>query len=205
MPEPWQGDVVMAEGGIIQGCAIEPAVEGSLTEWKLNIDGVQADLGRFSEAIYKKVTADAKRQQFQGFRPGTIPPHLEPTYRAFAMDECARETVLEALQQNNVRPFDSCRSEMLLEQFSIPPLKSKQKKKKKKSKKKKGMDGDIVAVEEPVEEEEPEPQWRSFETMKEAVDAGWRPGQSFSFVAVNVKGQKLPTPKDGSDPLNFNN
>jgi hypothetical protein len=52
---------------------------------------VQADLGKFSEAIYKKITSDAKQQQFQGFRPGTIPPHLQPTYRTFAMDECARE------------------------------------------------------------------------------------------------------------------
>ena len=44
----------------------------------------------------------AKSQRFQGFRPGTIPPHLLPTYYMFSMDECARETTLEAMEQNNM-------------------------------------------------------------------------------------------------------
>ena len=129
---------------------------------------MEADLGRFSEAIYKKVTADAKRQRFQGFRPGTIPPHLEPTYRAFAMDECARETVLEAMQQNNIRPFENARSEFVLENFEIPPTPAKKKKRKKN--KKKGA----ASEPEPVEPEVEEPQWRSFPEMKGAIDAGWK-------------------------------
>ena len=191
----WNGEVVSSTaGGTILGCSIRPAKPGSITDWELTIDGVQADLGRFSEAIYKKVTQDAKQQRFQGFRPGTIPPHLEPTYRAFAMDECARETVLEALQQNNIRPFENTRSEMFLKDFQIPPPKQKKSKKKKKKK------GDVEDAESVPEEESA---WRSFETMKEAVDAGWRPGQSFSFVAVDVKGQKVKdaSDTDGSRPL----
>jgi len=27
--------------------------------------------------------------------------------------------------------------------------------------------------------------------MKEALSAGWKPGQSFSFVAKNINGQKV--------------
>jgi hypothetical protein len=132
----WNGEVVSnpGTGGSIQGCSIQLA-EGSKTEWIIKIDGVQADLGRFSDAIYKKITNDAKRERFQGFRPGTIPPHLEPTYRAFAMDECARETVLEAMQQNNIRPFENARLEMKLEQFETPPPPGRQQRKKTSKKK----------------------------------------------------------------------
>ena len=193
----WNGEVVSnTEGGRIQGCSVQPAKPDSMTEWELTIDGVQADLGRFSDAIYKKIMQDAKRQRFQGFRPGTIPPHIEPTYRAFAMDECARETVLEALQQNNIRPFESTRSDMFLKNFQIPPPK---KKKSKKNKKKSDQETEGDA-------EESEASWLTFETMKEAVDAGWRPGQSFSFVAVDVKGQKVKGDSEtqGAKPLGLN-
>lgn len=188
--DAWNGNVVSNQAeGKIQGCSIQ-LVEGSLVDWTVTIDGEQADLGRFSQAIYKKILGDAKQQRFQGFRPGTIPPQLEPTYRAFAMDECARETVLEALQQNNIRPFDSCRQDILIENVCIPaPVEKNKKKKKKKTK----------SVAEPEEESTPEPSeqeivvspWRTYATMKEAIDAGWRPGQSFSFVASKIKGQKV--------------
>ncbi|GKY96746.1 hypothetical protein MPSEU_000634100 [Mayamaea pseudoterrestris] len=188
--ENWDGNVASnAVDGKMRGCSLQ-LVEGSMVDWVVTIDGVEADLGRFSEAVYKKVLKDGKRQSFQGFKPGTIPPHLEPTYRAFAMDECARETVLEALQQQNVRPFESCRQDMVLESFSIPPA-TKQVKKKKVSKRKKQaelVDANL-ANEEIQVETLPVPEWRAFETMKEAIDAGWRPGQSFSFVARGVKGQ----------------
>ena len=174
----------------------------------------EADLAQFSAAIYKKISMDAKKQRFQGFRPGTLPPHLLPTYRAFAMDECAREAVMEAMEQNQIRPFETCRQDILIQNVSIPPPKPANKKKKKKKKKEKGGkknkkgkngEGDPAAVDatavdtdgvEPeVEEEEEEkekepPQWRTFETMKEAIDAGWQPGQSFSFMATKVSGQK---------------
>lgn len=85
------------------------------------------------------------------------------------MDECARETVLEAMQQNNLRPFEGARNELLIEDVTIPPPRKKGKKKgQKKKKKKKAEDqsGGLV-----VEEE---PKWLSFETMKEAIDAGWQ-------------------------------
>mmetsp|Transcript_11526 Transcript_11526/g.13940 ORF Transcript_11526/g.13940 Transcript_11526/m.13940 type:complete len:182 (+) Transcript_11526:268-813(+) len=142
---------------------------------------------------------DAKQQRFQGFRPGTIPPHIEPTYRAFAMDEVAREATLEAMEQNGMRPFENARDDFTIVDVSIPPLATKKKKKKKKNKKKKNKknkDEEVVpeVVAEAVEEEavvEEVPQWRSFETMKEAIDAGWKPGQSFSFRAKDVKGQQL--------------
>jgi hypothetical protein len=211
----WAGEVVSnaAADGKMGGCSIQsvsPADAAMPTDWILTIDGVQADLGRFSSAVYQKITREAKEtQRFQGFRPGTIPPHLEPTYRAFAMDECARETVLEALQQHQIRPFDGTRTGMLLKDFSIPPPKvNKKKKKKKKSKRK---DKDAVTADLPVEEskdddtvdDSAEPAWRQFDTMKEAIDAGWRPGQSFSFVAVDIKGQKVKDNAEtpGATPL----
>lgn len=192
----WQGDVV--ESGKIRGCSVTQAGD-SVTEWVTTIDGVEADLGRFSDAIYKQITRDAKKQSFQGFRPGTIPPQLLKTYRAYAMDECARETVLEAMQQNDIRPFTTAREEFRIEQVSIPPPKQKGKKtknNKKKKTKKEGFGSDADGADnekdEVVSEEPPaEPLWQSFETMDLAINAGWAPGQSFSFVATNVKGQKV--------------
>ena len=133
-------------------------------------------MGRFSEAIYKKILSDAKQQRFQGFRPGTIPPHLIPTYRAFSMDECARETVLEAMQQNNIRPFTDARNEFVIENCCIPPpvKKAGRKKKKKGGRKAKARAAEQAAVEEAAAaEEETAPQWLKFDSMKEAIDAGW--------------------------------
>jgi hypothetical protein len=182
--DAWNGGIVSGQDGKIGGCSIL-LQEGKLTDWEVVIDGVEADLGRFSEAIYKKLMQDAKQQRFQGFRPGTIPPHLEPTYRVFAMDECARETVLEAMQQNNIRPFDSTRVEMTISNIKIPPVTEK----KKKSTKRKKAAQDAAAIQEESQSEEP--LWRDFATMKEAINAGWRPGQSFSFVARGVRGQQV--------------
>lgn len=185
----WNGSVVPSNQGKIKGCTI---VQNEDTAWTLTIDGVEADLGQFSLAIYKKITMDAKTQRFQGFRPGTIPPHLEPTYRAFTIDECARETVLEAMQQNNIRPFENCRSEMELCDVSIPPVPVAKKKKKS------GRKARLAAAESDAEQDETEPpQWRSFDTMKEAIDAGWKPGQSFSFRAVDVRGQRIQQESTG--------
>lgn len=79
------------------------------------------------------------------------------------MDECARETVLEAMEQNNIRPFTDARDELLIEKVSIPPPIKKGKKKKKKSNRRKNADAQ-QASEEPVEEE---PKWTTYETMKE--------------------------------------
>jgi hypothetical protein len=209
----WDGNVVPTNQGKIEGCTVQANGE---TEWTITIDGVEADLGKFGLAIYKKIITDAKQQRFQGFRPGTIPPFLETTYRAYCMDECARETVLEALQQNNIRPFESCRTDMELYDFTIPPAakaatpKKKQKKTSRK-KKKDAADGDgDVAVDAAEEEQQPaeiiveaEPQWRSFATMKETIDAGWQPGQSFSFRARKVRGQQVRPDDRGRtlDPL----
>lgn len=193
----WNGEVTSAEGGKISGCSIL-LKDGSQTEWSVTIDGVEADLGKFSEAVFKKVSADARQQRFQGFRPGTIPPHLQPTYRAFAMDECARETVLEALQQNNIRPFEQTRVEMRIEQVSIPPPPSGKKKKRKRRK-----TSPAESVEAPIDAV---PQWREYEDMKGAIDAGWKPGQSFSFVATGVKGQQVKSDDEtgGATPLGLN-
>ncbi|KAG7352231.1 bacterial trigger factor-like protein [Nitzschia inconspicua] len=195
----WKGEVVPE--GTIRGCSITPVGNGdsTTTEWIIAIDGVEADLGRFSDALYKQIMQQAKRERFQGFRPGTIPPHLMTTYRAFCMDECARETVLEAMQQNNIRPFTDARSQFVIEQVSIPPPGSDKKKSKKSSKKQKGNTNDVeLAV-----EEEAAPQWRFFDTMDGAIQAGWKPGQSFSFVAKNVKGQNVLPEKDvgGATPI----
>jgi FKBP-type peptidyl-prolyl cis-trans isomerase (trigger factor) len=154
---------------------------------------VEANLGKFSEVVYKKLCMDAKQQRFQGFRPNTVPPHLLPTYKAYAMDEVCRETTLEAMQQNGIRPFDGAREEFEFMEFSIPPPASKKKKGGKKKK-------DVDVEEEPVEE----PSWKSFDSMKEAIDGGWQPGQSFSFVTKSVKGQKLAVGEQARqiNPLN---
>ena len=195
----WDGRVASNDpGGAIRGCSIKQ-VGDSVTDWEISVDGVEADLGKFSEAIYKKILGDARGQQFQGFRPGQIPPQLTKTYIAFAMDECAREATLEAMAQNSIGPFESAREDMNIASVSIPPPAKKAKKKKKKKKKNGGKKGvaaaaEAPAVEEvpPIEEEAPpEPAWLTFETMKEAIDAGWKPGQSFSFIAQDVKGQRL--------------
>ncbi|KAL3905040.1 MAG: hypothetical protein SGARI_004645, partial [Bacillariaceae sp.] len=196
----WKGEVVPE--GTIKGCSVTPVDGGrdddvtTNTEWIITIDGVEADLAKFSDAIYKQIMSKAKQDRFQGFRPGTVPPHLLPTYKAFCMDEVARETVLEAMQQNNIRPFTDARSQFVIEQVSIPPPQSKKKKGKKKKKTKKGMDDDEIATAEVIDEPEPEPQWRLFDNMDEAIKAGWKPGQSFSFVAKNVKGQNVLPEKD---------
>lgn len=201
--DAWNGEVVSnTADGKISGCKVEPVGGPPALEWVITIDGAQADLGRFSDTIFKKITADAKRERFQGFRAGTIPPHLLVTYRAFALDECARETVLEAMQQNNIRPFEDARSEFVMENFCIPPLKKKNKKKKV-SKKKKNCAVDAEDAPVVVEEEEPEPEWRTFDNMQAALAGGWQPGQSFSFVARKVKGQQVKSDSDveGSSPL----
>ena len=69
----WNGEVAPgAPTGRIQGCQLARVGE-SLTDWEVKIDGNEADLAKFSEAVYKKITSDARQQRFQGFRPGTIP------------------------------------------------------------------------------------------------------------------------------------
>lgn len=79
------------------------------------------------------------------------------------MDECARETTLEAMQQNNIRPFDEARSMIDITDVTIPPQVKKKKKKKKKS---------VEPTPEVVEEKEPE--WLMFDNMDGAIDAGWK-------------------------------
>jgi hypothetical protein len=191
----WNGEVV-PEDGRIKGCEISPISE---TEFTIKIDGNEADLGKFGAAVYKKITTDAKKQRFQGFRPGTIPPHLLPAYKAFAMDEVAREATLEAMQQNNIRPFDSARQEMMIEQVSIPSKSTKGKKKKdtKKTDSQDNMDETTIIP------------WETYSTMKDALTAGWEPGQSFSFLAKNCKGQKVvPVSTEKTvlpNPLSVNN
>jgi len=195
-------DNVVTDGAVttsttpFKGCSIEP-VPGSLTTFTIRVDGQEADLGAFSAAIYKKIIQDAKQERFQGFRPGTIPPHLEPTYRAFSMDECAREATLEAMEQNNIRPFENARSDFEIEQISItpPPVK--------KAKKKSGRKALSKAVVDEADNTVAQvPAWLTFENMKGAIDAGWKPGQNFSFVVKNVRGQQL---KDGRGATSIGN
>eukprot|EP00591_Stephanopyxis_turris_P010906 CAMPEP_0195511844 /NCGR_PEP_ID=MMETSP0794_2-20130614/4017_1 /TAXON_ID=515487 /ORGANISM="Stephanopyxis turris, Strain CCMP 815" /LENGTH=285 /DNA_ID=CAMNT_0040639513 /DNA_START=68 /DNA_END=925 /DNA_ORIENTATION=- len=187
----------------IRGCVID-RVADSLNTFTVTIDGNEADLGKFSQQLYKKILNDAKQERFQGFRPGTVPPHLLSAYKTFSMDEAAREAVLEAMDQNQIKAFEDARQEFQFGNISIPPpLKKGRKKKKKGGRKKKNSiysksaqaesEGENAVVE---NKEETQPVWLTFETMAEAVEAGWEPGQNFSFVTKNVKGQQL---KDGSD------
>ncbi|KAL3789617.1 hypothetical protein HJC23_003166 [Cyclotella cryptica] len=189
LAEEWKGEVVSnAEDGRIKGCSITPVGE---TEFTIRIDGIEADLGKFGLAVYKKITNDARQQRFQGFKPGTIPPHLLPTYKAFTMDEVAREAVLEAMQQNDIRPFESCRTDLVIAEISIPPRKSPQKKKKKRG---------TGAAEKEEMEEQKQLEWLVFDNMKDALKAGWEPGESFSFLATNCKGQKLKDVNTAASP-----
>mmetsp|Transcript_2156 Transcript_2156/g.3974 ORF Transcript_2156/g.3974 Transcript_2156/m.3974 type:complete len:203 (+) Transcript_2156:54-662(+) len=162
--EQWTGEVVNNEDGRIKGCTITPVSD---TEFSIQIDGVEADLGAFSNVVYRKITSDAKQQNFQGFRPGTLPPHLLPTYKTFAMDEVAREATLEAMQQNNIKPFESGRLEMSIEQVSIPSKPKKKKKKKGGRKKKANAEPQVEVV------DDAPPAWETYDTMKEAIKAGW--------------------------------
>jgi hypothetical protein len=84
------------------------------------------------------------------------------------MDEVAREATMEAMQQNNIRPFDDARSSFEIANISIPPppvKKSKTKKKKRKTEW--ASEEELPVVEEP-------PAWLTFDNMKEAIDAGWK-------------------------------
>jgi hypothetical protein len=51
--------------------------------------------------------------------------------------------------------------------------------------------------------------WETYSTMKDALTAGWEPGQSFSFQATNCKGQKVePVSTEKTvlpNPLSVNN
>lgn len=85
------------------------------------------------------------------------------------MDECARETVLEAMQQNDIRPFTEAREALVIEDVSILPPKKKAKKKKG-GRKNKAAEA-AQSEEDPVEED---PKWVTFESMKGAIDAGWK-------------------------------
>merc|ERR1719437_366460 len=51
--ESWTGEITNTPNGAIRGCSLERA-PNSLTTWTITIDGVEADTGKFSEAIYKK-------------------------------------------------------------------------------------------------------------------------------------------------------
>ena len=93
------------------------------------------------------------------------------------MDEVAREATLEAMQQHDIRPFESCRSDMKIGEVGIAPRKKSKKggkKKKKRSKSKEGDDsdgGDVLDI--ANVEEEKEPEWLVFDEMKDALKAGW--------------------------------
>lgn len=87
------------------------------------------------------------------------------------MDEVAREATLEAMQQHDIRPFESCRADMVIGEIGIAPRKSKKSKKKKK---KRSNDGNVSHVVDIADaEEEKEPEWLVFNEMKDALKAGW--------------------------------
>ena len=90
------------------------------------------------------------------------------------MDECARETVLEAMEQNNIRPFTDARSELLIENVSIPPPPKRKGGRKKKGGRKARAAAEAAAAAEAEQQGADDSQWKSFATMKEAIDAGWR-------------------------------
>jgi len=199
----WSGDVTNSENGKILGCTITN-IGDSLTDWEVKIDGEEADLAKFSSVIYQKLLSDGKQQNYRGFRPGTIPPMILPTYVAYAMDECAKEATLEALAQNEIRPFQDARDNIEINSISIAPPKEKKKKKKKKKKGNETANDDVSSSQtETIDEDSKKQNWSKFDTMQEAIDeGGWKPGQSFSFIATAVKGQKLENQDvEGAKPI----
>ena len=80
------------------------------------------------------------------------------------MDEVAREAVLEAMQQNDIRPFESCRADLVIAEVIIPPRKAIKKKKKKRG----SGDGEKEEM-----EGELESKWMVFDNMQDALKAGW--------------------------------
>ena len=100
------------------------------------------------------------------------------------MDECARETVLEAMQQNNISPFTDARNEFVIENCCIPPPNKKGDRRKKKKggrkAKAKAAEAAAAAEEAPVAAESA-PRWLQFDTMKEAIDAGWEVSRVLNF------------------------
>ena len=92
------------------------------------------------------------------------------------MDEVAREAILEAMQQNDIRPFESCRSDIVIGEVSIP-----RKVKKKKKKRKKGAD--VAGME---QGEEKEPEWLVFDEMKDALKAGWEVSYLYCLVLLRL-------------------
>mmetsp|Transcript_57470 Transcript_57470/g.140261 ORF Transcript_57470/g.140261 Transcript_57470/m.140261 type:complete len:282 (-) Transcript_57470:945-1790(-) len=231
-----QGDVLDDElqPGALQGFTIRPVGgegDGDIsTEWVVQVDGHRADLGAFSKTIFGQIIADAKKQRFQGYRPGTIPPHLQRTYTAFAMNEVAREVVMEAMDQSKIRPFTDARESIKIEDVSfIKPLPSKKSSKKKKGGRKgksskkirnkqdasgevneqtsstseESSDADKMENAEDSKTTTDEPEWIRCDNLDEAITAGWKPGQPFNFVAKNVRGQKVLSSSDtaGARPL----
>ena len=171
----WSGDVTNSENGKILGCTITN-IGDSLTDWEVKIDGEEADLGKFSSVIYQKLLSDGKQQNYRGFRPGTIPPMILPTYVAYAMDECAKEATLEALAQNEIRPFQDARDNIEINSISIAPPKEKKKKKKKKKKGNETANDDVSSSQtETIDEDSKKQIWSKFDTMQEAIDeGGWK-------------------------------
>jgi len=105
---------------------------------------VTADLGNFGEVVYNKILEDVKKIKFQGFRAGVVPAPMLPKYRELALDETAREAVLEAMEQHNIKPSEGARAEFRISEISIPPKNKK------------------------------EQDWRVFSSPQEAVVAGWK-------------------------------
>jgi hypothetical protein len=60
--------------------------------------------------------------------------------------------------------------------------------------------GERISIE---SEAETQQQWIKCETLDDAITAGWKPGQTFSFVATNVRGQRMLNSGDtaGARPL----
>lgn len=190
-----QGQETLAASGSLQGCFLTPLGDDELpTEWKVRVEE-EADLGRFSASIYKTIIEDAKRQRFQGFRPGTIPPHIEPTYRALCMDEVAREVVLEALQQHQVTPFSGAREAMKIEEVRfLPPEKRRKKSNKKRNNTKKGKKPRVST----------RLQWRTYpKNLHKVVEKRTRRRTKWSRYGYAAETWTRPSSLDGSQARTF--
>lgn len=180
----------------IEGCFIKPSSDPS--RYDINIDGKQADIGKFSRAIYKNIAKQAREsnQQIKGFRPGTIPPHLISRYRSYCMEQTARETIREGFDQRGYEVVDLAEGEEDFRWAGVSFVLAEKKKKSKKRKKNNAADGSDTSSDESNAPPPPPPPIECAD-FDDAVSRGWEPGLDYSFSAEFVKVQRKEGQPDG--------
>ena len=161
---------------IKNACSITPLPESN-SRFNIAIDGVEADLGKFSLMLFKQILQQAKNDPtgnqmvFKGYRPGVIPPQYLRKYHAYAMEQTCRETVKEGFSQNgySVAELEGGEEDCSFVSFKFFP-KVEVKKVSRKRKDVAALKAKIAAGE---VEAEPEMDQLLANTFDESVKLGW--------------------------------